>query len=168
MILTIREVLMIQGRLHTQSIPMSITGIIQVRNEEYGGHMCHSHIAQHTCMYMIVYRTHTCLYMHYAYLQTATLIDAKRSAVQVAAERVQSLSKAITDTHILEHALATLSTLASSLKANIPMQCNENSNQPTSFSTVDNFAPAQKNEVQLCFKRTTNSAGRKQKMVPLV
>ena len=131
--------------------------------------MCHSHIAQHTCMYMIVYKHLQNSYMFiHVNLQTATLIDAKRSAVQVAAEWVQSLSKAITDTHILDHALATLSTLASSLMANISMQCNENSNQPTSFSTVDNFAPAQKNEVQLCFKRTTNSAGRKQKMVPLV
>ena len=88
--------------------------------------------------------------------------------MQVEAERVQSLSKAITDTHILDHALATLSQLASSLKASIPTQCNEDSNQPTSFSPVDHFAPAQKNEIQLCFKRTTHSAGRKQKMVPLV
>ena len=97
-----------------------------------------------------------------------TLIDAKRSAMQVEAERVQSLSKAITDTHILDHTLATLSKLASTLKANIPTQCNADANQPTLFSLIDNFAPAQKNEVQLHFKRTTNSAGRKQKMVPLV
>ena len=94
------------------------------------------------------------------------VVDAKRSSVQREAERLLSLTRTITDTHLLDHALSTLSKLASSLQAHVSTEQNEE--LVTSFTTVDKFAPAQMNERQLQFKRTTNSAGRKQKMIPLV
>ena len=80
-----------------------------------------------------------------------------------------SLSEAVKDTHILDHALITLKNLAACLQANVSAHSNaEEPSPPTSFVEVDTFAPAQKNETQLRIQRTTHSAGRKQKMVPLV
>ena len=88
---------------------------------------------------------------------------------RVETERVLSLSEAVKDTHILYHALATVKYFAACLQANVSAQSNaEEPSPPTSFVEVDTFAPAQKNETQLHFQRTTYSAGRKQKMVPLV
>ena len=82
--------------------------------------------------------------------------------MRIETERVLSLSEAVKDTHILDHSLATLKNLAAYLQANVSAQRNaEKPFPPTSFVEVDTFAPAQKNETQLRFQRTTHSAGRK-------
>ena len=108
--------------------------------------------------------TYTYMQPHLNTLADA-LVKAKWLAVESKAKQVLALSRAITDPHILEHTLGTLSKLASTLEVHTPKECTEDTKTP--FQTVDSFAPAQKNEVQLHFKRTTHSAGRKQKMVPL-
>lgn len=80
------------------------------------------------------------------------------------------LARKINDPHLLDHALATLSILGSSLEAHVA----DASTAPKakmeikSFTVVDKFAPAEKNELQPQFKKTTDNAGRKQKMVPLM
>ena len=84
-------------------------------------------------------------------------------------EQVLKLSRTINDPHLLDHALATLSILASSLEAHVA-DASRDSKAKTeikSFTVVDKFAPAEKNEPQPRFKKTTDSAGRKQKMVSL-
>ena len=73
----------------------------------------------------------------------------------------------VCDTHLLEHTLTTLTNLTASLKAHIP-EDSVTTTQPSNFTVVDKYAPAQKNELQPSFKRTTKSAGRKQTMLPLV
>ena len=114
-------------------------------------------------------RTNLHNYENWCFLLSDTLLEDKRSALRIETERVLSLSEAIKDAHILDHALATQKSLAACLHANVSAQSNaEEPSPPTSFVEVDTFAPAQKNETQLRFQRTTHSAGRKQKMVPLV
>lgn len=72
-----------------------------------------------------------------------TIIAAKRSAVETEANNVISCCQGTTDSHILDHALATLKSLVTSLKAHTYNQSNENSS-PSTFITVNAFAPAQK------------------------
>ena len=81
-------------------------------------------------------------------------------------ERVTSGLEAIDDAHILDHAITVLTHLATTLEANAQSQIGPPNS--VTFLAVDHITPAEKNEKQLCFKRTTHSAGRKQKMVPLL
>ena len=85
-------------------------------------------------------------------------------------ERVLKMSRNIKDPHLLDHALATLSILASSLEAHTADPDTEPKEETRiePFTIVDRFAPAEKNQLQPRFKRTTDSAGRKQKLVPLL
>lgn len=89
-------------------------------------------------------------------------------AVKVELEKVLAQTEAITDAHILDHALANLTKLSASLQVHIPKESNEEMPPPSTFVSVEKFPPAKKNELQLRFSKTTNSAGRKQKMVPLL
>ena len=92
-------------------------------------------------------------------------------AVKLELEKVLAQTETITDAHILDHALANLTKLSASLQVHIPKESidtNEAMPLPSGFVPVEKFPPAKKNEVQLRFSRTTNSAGRKQKMVPLL
>ena len=91
-------------------------------------------------------------------------------AVKLELEKVLAQTEAITDAHILDHALANLTKLSASLQVHIPKEIDGTKEailQPSSFVPVEKFPPAKKNEVQLRFSRTTHSAGRKQKMIPL-
>ena len=82
--------------------------------------------------------------------------------------RVTSLLEAVSDVHILEHALTIMKQLTVTLKTNTHQESSSNEQiQPPPFNVLTHFAPAEKNEKQLKFKKTTKSAGRKQKMVPL-
>lgn len=106
-------------------------------------------------------------YMHVAFLLcTESVIHAKQLAVESEIERVLKLSRNIKDPHLLDHTVATLSILASSLEAHTGDPDTE-LKEEKSFTIVDKFAPAEKNELQPRFKRTTDSAGRKQKLIPL-
>ena len=55
--------------------------------------------------------------------------------------------------------------LTVTLKTNTHKESSSNEQiQPPTFNVLTHFAPAEKNEKQLKFKKTTKSAGRKQKM----
>ena len=96
----------------------------------------------------------------------ATGVQHKRSILAVEIQKVLEYSQAITDAHILDSAVATVTQLSSSLKQHLPSSSTGN-DIPQSFIEVDKFAPAQKNERQLQFKRTTNTPGRTKKMIAL-
>ena len=98
-----------------------------------------------------------------------SLISAKHLAVESETNRVLTLSREVNDPHLLDHALATLSMLASSLQAHVTDKTrnSEAEIESNSFKVVDKFAPAEKNETQPRFKKTTDTAGRKQKMISL-
>ena len=85
-------------------------------------------------------------------------------------EQLLKVLRKINDPHLLDHALATLSILASSLEAHVAdSQSDPDAKKEIkSFAVVDKFAPAEKHELQPRFKKTADSAGRKQKMVPLM
>lgn len=68
--------------------------------------------------------------------------------------------QSVEDHHILDHTLATLTQLTRSLQPHVREQEGE---EPTDFLVKDLFSPSQKNEKQLVFTRTTESAGRKRK-----
>ena len=107
--------------------------------------------------------SHTCTVSTSA--QCYAGLEQKRKAIKAEAEKVLSYTQEVTDTHILDHTIATLSQLSTSLLAHLPSSTSDQ--QPTTFVDVEKFAPAQKNEPQIQFKRTTSSAGRKQKIIPL-
>ena len=79
---------------------------------------------------------------------------------------MRSYLKAVDDTHILDHALQTLKQLTSTLHANSSSPEDEAKLVP--FVPVVYFSPAEKSETQPKFKKTINSAGRKQKIIPLM
>ena len=62
------------------------------------------------------------------------------------------------DSGALDHTISLLSQASSVLKA--PVETKQPS-VPVSFKTTTHFAPAQKNEIQLRFRRTARKPGRK-------
>ena len=97
------------------------------------------------------------------------MLESKRTAVCAQVKRVVSELEAVTDIHILDHAVAILTQLATTLHSNAQSDCkSEEQPQPPPFVSVVQFSAAEKNEIQPRFQKTTNSAGRKQKMLPLV
>ena len=89
--------------------------------------------------------------------------------VECKVEKVLHLTTNLRDPHLLNHALATLSILASSLEAHAFNPDPDTAKiEKKHFTAVDHFAPAEKNELQPRFKKTTDSAGRKQKMLLLM
>lgn len=99
---------------------------------------------------------------------TDAVLERKRTAVHLQIDRVASLIQAVDDAHVLDHSLTTLTKLATTLEANSEVHSLSNDNsQPANFVPIVHFSPAEKSETQMRFRKTTNSAGRKQKMVPL-
>ena len=80
--------------------------------------------------------------------------------IQDILEQIQSKLELIDDTNILRWVL-TLEVQA--LAAINPLCTMENSGNIKPFLPLEKFPPAHKNEVQLSFKHTTHSAGRKKK-----
>ena len=68
----------------------------------------------------------------------------------------------VDDHSILDHVLVTFMQLSRSIKSNIAKQDMVTN---VDFEIKDNFAPAQKNERQLVFKKTTGSTGRRKNNV---
>ena len=93
-------------------------------------------------------------------------VQHKRNAIVAETEKIIAHTQAVDDIHMLEHAVATLSKLSATLLSHVSSESTA-ANQPNSFVEVETFAPAQRNEPQLQFKKTTGSAGRKQKIFPL-
>ena len=74
---------------------------------------------------------------------TDAVLERKRTAVHSQIGRVASVIEAVADACVLVHALTTLT------------------------HSIVQFSQAEKSETQMRFTKTTNSAGRRQKMVPL-
>ena len=91
-------------------------------------------------------------------------IETRRKAIQKEIEMIAQATETLDDTHILEHAQTVLSQLSATLKTHLT-PCEEV--PKINFTNTEKFAPAQKNEKQLRFFKTTHSAGRKQKLLPL-
>ena len=95
-------------------------------------------------------------------------LQEKRDLICEEVRRVISLLEAVGDVHILEHALTIMKQLTVTLKTNTHQENSSNKQiLPPPFTVLTHFVPTEKNEKQLKFKKTIESAGRKQKMVPL-
>ena len=99
---------------------------------------------------------------------TDAVLERKRTAVHSQIGRVASVIEAVADACVLDHALTTLTQLATTLEANSQLHSHsDDDSKPVTFVSIVQFSPAEKSETQMRFTKTTNSAGRRQKMVPL-
>ena len=85
----------------------------------------------------------------------------KKKAILHYLENIKSKIEDIDQPDALDRILALL------IQADASTRILETEKTPREFETNDYFAPAQKNEVQLRFKKTCGNPGRKQKYIPL-
>ena len=105
------------------------------------------------------------MHKHLCIVFTAVLLENKRSSIRTQVDMLVAELQAVDDVHILDHALTTLTQLTTTLPANHLANVKEQ-HEPATFVPVVKISLAEKSETKFCFHRTTNSAGRKQKMVP--
>ena len=97
------------------------------------------------------------------------MLESKRTAVCAQVKKVVSELEAVTDIHILDHAVAILTQLATTLHSNAQSDCkSEEQPQLPPFVPVVyiyiyiQFSVAEKNEIQvqfqLCWQKTENAA----------
>ena len=96
-----------------------------------------------------------------------TSVQHNRIIIASEVNKVLEYSQAIDDSHILDNIAANLKQFSSALKQHLPSSTNTGGYNLPNFVEVDKFAPAQKNERQLQFKRTTNKPGRQKTVIPL-
>ena len=97
---------------------------------------------------------------------TDAALEQKRMAICGQVDEMKSYLEAVDDTQTLDHTLQTLKQLTTTLQTN--SRTPEYEGQLVPFVPIVHFSPAEKSETQPKFKKTTNSAGRKQKMIPLM
>ena len=90
-------------------------------------------------------------------------IEGKRRAINIEIRAIASNIDSVNHHAVLDHALATLTQLSRSIETNLNSAADVEKIE-ADFEIKDLFAPAQKNEKQLFFKRTSDSAGRKKGM----
>lgn len=92
-------------------------------------------------------------------------VDGKRKEIDQKMKDILTSVSVVEDYYILDHTIGTLTQLSRSLHTHLEKA--EDSNVNSDFPIKDHFAPSQKNEKQLIFKRTTAPAGRKKKDLKL-
>lgn len=89
-----------------------------------------------------------------------TALFETRRAIHDLLQQIETKVEVIDDTNVLQRVL----TLEVQAVAAIDSLCTAtNSANINPFPPLEKFPPAKKHEVQLCFKQTTHSAGRKKK-----
>ena len=89
-----------------------------------------------------------------------TAIVGKKAAIDSELKVIIASLQLVEDHHTLDHVLSTLTQLSRSIQSHVREQ---NKEECSDFKIKHHFSPSQKNEKQLVFKRTTESAGRKRK-----
>ena len=92
-------------------------------------------------------------------------INGRKKTIQQYAAAITSNIQDVDDPNTLDRVLALLTQASASLTA-AAEACSDNK-QVNTFVKKDHFAPTQKNETQLRFKRTTKPPGRKKQYIPL-
>ena len=80
-------------------------------------------------------------------------LQGKRSAIKAYLQEIQESVEAVADGGILDHMLARLLPVVVALRAHQPPSLEGSAEKPASFDVTSKFAPAQKNEKQLMFKK---------------
>ena len=93
------------------------------------------------------------------------VIDGKRKEIDKEMKDILTSVSLVEDHYILDHTIAILTQLSRTLYTHL--ERSEDSNVNSDFPIKDHFAPSQKNEKQVIFKRTTAPAGRKKKDLKL-
>ena len=99
--------------------------------------------------------------MLYTYIRIVTDIAGKKKAIQLYLDRIKNGVEEMHDQHMLDHILALLMQADASCKVLENRRANIKE-----FEKKDIFAPAQKNETQLRFKKTCENPGRKKRLTP--
>ena len=85
---------------------------------------------------------------------------AKKKNIEHYLEDIKSAIQPVQESDILDRVLSLVMQSSMALK-NVAPENNGTDNMPPSFTIKEKFAPAQKNEVQVPFKRTSKVPGRK-------
>lgn len=80
-------------------------------------------------------------------------------------DEIEESVEIIDDTGILDHTIAKLLPIVTSLRAHLVQPTVDDEADFKSFETKEKFAPAQKNQIQLQFNKV-KSAGRKKTKLP--
>ena len=89
-----------------------------------------------------------------------TDIAGKKKAIQVYLDKIKNGIGSINDQHTLDRILSLL------MQVDTSCRVINNDVNIKDFEKKDTFAPAQKNETQLRFKKTCANPGRKKKNIP--
>ena len=96
-------------------------------------------------------------------ISVATDIAGRKKAIQVYLDKIKNGIEKTNDQHILDRILSLLIQADTSYR----VLESESETDIKEFEKKDTFAPAQKNEIQLRFKKTCGNPGRKKKHMPL-
>ena len=92
--------------------------------------------------------------------------EGKRSTISAYLNEIEKSVEMIDDTGILDHTIAKLLPIVTSLQAHLDQPPDDNEElEFTGFEIKEKFLPAQKNQVQLHFNKV-KSAGRKRTKLP--
>lgn len=90
-------------------------------------------------------------------------VTGKKKAIHNLLDDIRDNIDCLDDPNILERVLALLTQASVGIKAAVPAPVDS----LKEFEKKDYFAPTQKNETQLRFKKTSGNPGRKRKYVPM-
>ena len=81
-------------------------------------------------------------------------LQGRRNAIQTYLQDIQEMVKTVADSAILDHTIANLLPVVTSLRAHLDTSSLQQENQvPKNFDVTDKFAPAQKNVTQPRFEK---------------
>ena len=127
---------------------------LKVQNEV--GKCCpthtHIHIIMHLLFESVIYMTLCRLFtklVHTMYFYA--VLQGKRAAIRTYFQEIMESIDSITDGDILDHIIAKLLPVITTIRARLDLQTQQPVQKPANFDLTFKFAPAQKNETQLRF-----------------
>ena len=85
-------------------------------------------------------------------------LHGRRSTIQTYLQEIQESVKEIADGGILDHLIAKLLPVVTTLRTHLDSSPAQQGQIPENFDVTDKFAPAQKNETQLRFEKVKSKA----------
>ena len=103
-------------------------------------------------------------YYTYTYKNTYAVMKGKKCTISTYLDEIGDSIEKINDEGILDHTIAKLLPVVTSLRTHLTQPSDDEDNFKD-FDATEKFAPAQKNEVQLRFRKV-NTPGRKKTKHP--
>lgn len=104
--------------------------------------------------------------MYLQHIMFCTVTKGKKHTITTYLDEIDNSVKNIDDEGVLDHTIAKLLPIVTSLRAHLTQSIDDEDDVDIQdFEVTEKFAPAQKNEVQLSFRKV-NTPGRKKTKLP--